>query len=392
MLPINVRRAVLLLGDLVAGVLITVAYLTFAELDGTDGLPAFSGPPWLGWLVAAAVGLPLAARRIRPRTVLAAVTAATATATLLDLTREPYVAVAFALYLVALREPVRWSVSLLAATLLVSTAGVYLGEAVLTPSGSVADAMPTIGLVWLVVGAGWVVGVVTRHRRARADQAAHRERERDKQQIQAAERLRIAREMHDIVSHHLSLIAVQAGIANHVAEEHPAEAREALRVIETTSRGALTEMRGMLGVLRVDPERAATTRKPAPGLAGLSELADRAAAAGVTVELDVTTVGTPPPPGVQLATYRIVQEALTNVVKHAAPAHCAVRVVAGDGLMTVDVTDDGVRPARNGSGGHGLIGMRERVTMYGGDLTAGPCPDAGFTVSARIPYLSRENA
>ncbi|MGW0431499.1 sensor histidine kinase [Micromonospora sp. NPDC003197] len=391
MLPINLRRAGLLLVDLVAGVLITAAYLTFAEFDGTDGLPLFTGPSWLGWLLAAAVGLPVAVRRFRPRMVLGVVVTASTTATLLDLTREPYVAVALALYLVALREPPRRSMLVLGATLLVSTVGVYLGEAVITPSGSVADAMLLIGLVWLVVAVGGAAGAVVRHRRARADQAAQRERERDKQQIQAAERLRIAREMHDIVSHHLSLIAVRAGIANHVAEEHPAEAREALRVIETTSRGALTEMRGMLGVLRVDPVESAAVRDPAPGLAGLPELADRATAAGVTVDLNVTTIGTPPP-GAQLAMYRIVQEALTNVVTHAAPAHCTVRVVADHQAMTVNVTDDGVRPARTSSGGHGLIGMRERVTMYGGDFTAGPRPGNGFTVSARIPYLSRENA
>ena len=391
MLPINVRRAALLLVDLVAGVLVTVAYLTVAEFDGADGLPVFTGPPWLGWLLAAVVGLPVAVRRIWPRTVLAVVVTASTAATLLDLTREPYVAVALALYLVALREPPRRSMPVLAATLLVSSVGVFYGEAVLTPSGSVAEAILLIGLVWLVVGVGGAAGAVVRHRRARADQAAQRERERERQRIQAAERLRIAREMHDIVSHHLSLIAVQAGIANHVAEEHPAEARKALRVIETTSRGALTEMRGMLGVLRVDPVESAAARDPAPGLAGLSELADRATTAGVTVDLDVTTIGTPPP-GVQLATYRIVQEALTNVVKHAAPAHCTVRVLADDQAMTVDVTDDGVRPARTSSGGHGLIGMRERVTMYGGELTVGPGPGNGFTVSARIPYLSRENA
>jgi signal transduction histidine kinase len=198
--------------------------------------------------------------------------------------------------------------------------------------------------------------------------------------------------MHDIVSHHLSLIAVQAGIANHVAEQRPVEARESLRVIEKASRGALIEMRAMLGVLRFPaPEPAA--RDPLPGLGGLADLAERTTATGVTVELDVSVAGAPPA-GVQLAAYRIVQEALTNVVKHAAPAHCTVRVAAREREVTVDVINDNARPSghEHDGGGHGLAGMRERVAMFGGELTAGPVSGGGFAVSARLPYQTEEGS
>ncbi|MCW6008963.1 sensor histidine kinase [Micromonospora sp. CPCC 205371] len=389
--PLDPRRTRLVLADTLAGALITAAYVGFTHFDGSDGSPVFTGPAWLGWVVAAAVGLPVAVRRVWPRAVLAMVVTASTAATLLDLTREPYTATALALYAVGLLEPARRSAQAVAAALLMSASGLYVGEAVVTPAGTAVDALLLIGLVALVTGGGWAAGTGMRYRRANAEQAAQREKERDKRQIQAEERLRIAREMHDIVSHHLSLIAVQAGIANHVAEQHPAEAREALRVIETASRGALTEMRGMLGVLRFDPVEPAASRNPVPGLAGLPDLAERATTAGVAVDLDVTTAGTLPA-GVQLAAYRIVQEGLTNAVKHAAPARCTVRVVADERVVTVQVTDDGERSGASKSGGHGLIGMRERVAMFGGELTAGPGPAGGFAVSARLPYQGQEQA
>jgi signal transduction histidine kinase len=328
--------------------------------------------------------------------VLAVVLAASTTATLLDLTREPYAAIALALYTVGLLEPPRRAIGALLIALLVSAVGLYVGEAVVTASGTAVEALPLIVLACLVAGAAWLAGAGMRTWRVRAEQAAQRRRERDKRQVQAEERLRIAREMHDIVSHHLSMIAVQAGIANHVAEQHPAEARESLRVIEKASRGALTEMRTMLGVLRSAPAGAAATRDPLPGLTGLSDLAERATTAGVSVDLDVSIVGAPPA-GVQLATYRIVQEALTNVVKHAAPARCTVRVVAGERAVSVEVTDNGVRSNGNSTGarndhGHGLVGMRERVAMFGGDFTAGPAPAGGFSVSAQLPYQAEERS
>jgi signal transduction histidine kinase len=152
-------------------------------------------------------------------------------------------------------------------------------------------------------------------------------------------------------------------------------------VIESTSRGALAEIRQALEALRAE-----TNFAPAPGLDDLSELVVRAGSAGVPVELEVTADGVALPDGVGLAVYRIVQESLTNVVKHAAPAHCRASVVVGPGEVRVEVTDDGRSGGDPGSVGQGIIGMRERVAVYGGQFTAGPRPGGGFTVTARIPY------
>jgi signal transduction histidine kinase len=197
----------------------------------------------------------------------------------------------------------------------------------------------------------------------------------------AEERLRIARELHDIVAHSMGLIAVKAGIGNHVAEARPAEAREALRVIEATSRSSLTEMRHLLGVLRSEVDSPALA--PAPDPAGIPALVERARTAGVTVSLILD--GTDDlAEGLGLSVYRIVQEALTNVVRHAAPTRCAITVAVAEETVRVEVTNDGPRVAR-GPGGHGLIGMRERVAVYGGTFEAGPRPEGGWRVVAVLP-------
>ncbi|MFF2197874.1 sensor histidine kinase, partial [Streptomyces sp. NPDC058157] len=235
--------------------------------------------------------------------------------------------------------------------------------------------------VWLVLGVSWAAGLAVRARRARE---ADREAFRTERAI-AEERLRIARELHDIVSHSLSLIAVKAGVAGHVAPHHPEEAVDALRVIERTSRSAMTEMRRTLGVLR-----AGAPLGPAPGVDALPELAEQARRAGVAVDLDVRVPDGGLPAGVALAVHRIVQESLTNAVKHAAPARCRVTVEADTREVRIDVEDDGGRGggdpgARSPSGGHGLVGMRERAVMYGGTFRAGRRPEGGFAVSARLP-------
>jgi signal transduction histidine kinase len=204
------------------------------------------------------------------------------------------------------------------------------------------------------------------------------------------ERLRIARELHDVVAHSMSLIAVKAGVANHVAASRPEEAADALRVIEDTSKQALTEMRRVLGVLRTD-DAPRDELAPAPGLGNLPELAERAASAGVRVILDLRA-DPDLPTGVSLSGYRIVQEALTNVIRHAAPARCAVTVTARDGEVRIEVVDDGagrgVPPAEHHPG-HGLAGMRERALACGGEFTAGPHSGSGFRVNARLPYQAR---
>jgi signal transduction histidine kinase len=193
------------------------------------------------------------------------------------------------------------------------------------------------------------------------------------------ERLRFAREMHDIVAHSMSLIAVKATIANHVADERPQEMRDALRVIEDTSRAALTELRRTLGALRTDTDVA-----PVSGMHDLPGLVHTAGSTGLRVELAVTGAAEVPD-GAGLAVYRIVQEAITNVVKHAGATSCRVVVVGEPGQVTVEVTDDGsARPDQGATGGQGLIGMRERVALHGGRLEAGPSAGGGWAVRARL--------
>ncbi|MEU0688786.1 sensor histidine kinase [Streptomyces uncialis] len=379
--------------DVCAAAVVTAGYVALADQDGSDGLPGFSGPWWLGLLVAVCVGAPLAVRRLWPVPVLAVVLGASAAATLLDITRDPYVSTALAVYVVALAEPVRRASVALALTLVVAAAVVIAGEAAVTPSGPWPEAVGTAMFVWLLVGAAWSAGRVVRGRRARAARTVRRLA----QEALSEERLRIARELHDIVSHSLSVIVVKASVADHVAEERPEETRDAIRAIERTGREALTEMRRALGVLRGEHdgrrtgEPGPTGTAPPPGLDDLPALVRRTERAGVRTALRTrSAVGVPA--GTALAVYRIVQEALTNVVKHAGDGtSCRVTVTVGSrGDVSVEVVDDGAgHPAVSGraepGGGHGLVGMRERVTLYGGTLAAGPRPGGGFAVSARLP-------
>ncbi|WP_412539526.1 sensor histidine kinase [Longispora sp. K20-0274] len=216
------------------------------------------------------------------------------------------------------------------------------------------------------------------------------------------ERIRIAREMHDVVAHHMSVISMQAGLARYVFHADPDTALGAVRTIEATSAEGLDELRRLLLVLRVgdgdwsgDADRAgggAETRegeRPPAGLDRLRELADRVTASGVPVTLVVTGPPRPLPPGAEQCAYRVAQEALTNVLKHAAPARATVDLVYGDGAVTVRVVDDG-RPARppGESTGQGLVGMRERARMYGGTLSAGPRDGGGFAVQLVLPTVA----
>ncbi|MFF8380797.1 sensor histidine kinase [Streptomyces sp. NPDC015661] len=204
----------------------------------------------------------------------------------------------------------------------------------------------------------------------------------------AAERLRIARELHDVVAHSIGVIAIQAGVGRRVIETQPAEARNALATIETTSRETLAGLRRTLGALRgaADDGRPAP-RDPAPGLADLERLTASTADAGVRVEL--RRLGDPDtalPPEVDLAAYRIVQESLTNVVRHAATPTCRVTVERRTDTLLVEIADDGRgTPGADPAGGYGLVGMRERAELLGGSLSAGPRPGGGFHVTAVLP-------
>jgi signal transduction histidine kinase len=211
----------------------------------------------------------------------------------------------------------------------------------------------------------------------------------------AEERSRIARELHDVVSHAISVTVLQARGARATLGADPAAARRALDAIEQTNTAALGDMRRLLAVLRdTEPEGlAAGDHAPQPSLAHLERLVAHVRDSGVPVEVDV--VGTPRdlPPGVDLSAYRIVQEALTNVLKHAADARARVILEYADDALAVTVTDDGIpgplNATVNGSGpdgGHGLIGIRERVAVVGGDVEAGPRPEGGYQIRARLPF------
>jgi signal transduction histidine kinase len=250
----------------------------------------------------------------------------------------------------------------------------------------------------LVIGAAWLLGRFVGDRHVYAarleERTAELEQAREELARQAVieERLRLARELHDVVAHSMSVIAVQSGVGAHVAESRPEEVGKALAAIEATSRATLEELRRLLGVLRQDSEPQASLA-PVPGLADLDGLLAEVAKAGLAVRLRVQGTPSPLPAGVDLSAYRIVQEALTNVVKHAGPAQAQVTIGYRDRDVTVEVTDDGrgaAAPAGDGRGGtgHGLVGMRERVAAFGGDLVAGPRRGGGFRVAARLPLAA----
>lgn len=247
-------------------------------------------------------------------------------------------------------------------------------------------------------GGGWALGVAVRARRETMESRVRELEERAKLERQSAaralaeQRLEIAQELHDVVAHSMSVIAVQAGVGAHVIDDRPDDARAALDAISATSRGALAEMRRLLGVLRdADGER---SHEPAPSLADVPQLVADVSAAGVPVSLQMLGKSIVGNPAVELSAYRVVQEALTNVIKHAgAPTRVDVTVDQQPGSLTIEVVDDGRgaaapgHDAQTGNGsGHGLTGMRERVDVWGGRLSVGPVPGGGFRVRAELPY------
>jgi signal transduction histidine kinase len=204
-------------------------------------------------------------------------------------------------------------------------------------------------------------------------------------QAVADERRRIARELHDVVAHHVSVMGVLATGARRVLKRDADAADEALATIEGTSRTTLREMRRLLDVLRTEAEPAADLT-PQPGLAGIEALVEQVREAGLPVALEVAGTPSPLDPGVALTIYRIVQEALTNALKHAGAATASVRLDFGMAWLVVEVSDTGRGPAPDGGRlGHGLVGMRERVALYGGTLRTGPRPGGGYRVYARMP-------
>jgi signal transduction histidine kinase len=274
--------------------------------------------------------------------------------------------------------------------------GAFLGAGQ-EAGGSATTYLVMVGVLASSVVIGWAMGTLRRVRRdgmeALRERARLLEVERDQQARLAAsaERARIAREMHDVVAHSLAVVVAQADGGRYAAQAHPDKAVAALTTIGQTARTALSETRRLLGVLRTeDGDRDA--RAPQPGAAGVAELVEGVRGGGLPVEL--VQSGEPPslPGGVSLTVYRIVQEGLTNVLKHAGPAATArVRLGWGTEEVRVDVEDDGRGAGARRDGpepGHGLVGMQERVALYGGTLEAGPKPGGGFAVRARLPLTA----
>jgi signal transduction histidine kinase len=242
----------------------------------------------------------------------------------------------------------------------------------------------------LAVAAAWWLGDGTRRRQEAIAAARQRAAELERARVELArravveERLRIARELLDVVAHSMSIIAVQSGVGAHVLDSQPEEARKALAAVEATSRQALVEMRRPLGVLRQEAEPSGSLA-PSPGLAEVDALAADVARAGARVEVRIEGSRPALPLGLDLSAYRIVQEALTNVVRHAGPAAARVRICYALDTVDIEVTDDGRGAGTGRADGHGIAGMRERAALYGGSLDAGPLPEGGFRVAARLP-------
>ena len=300
------------------------------------------------------------------------------------------VAILILLYTVAAYRPRRLSITALIVTL-IGAAVTLLFRQPAPIGGPILDRVLGGGALFGGTSLlAWVLGDSMRYRRgyyaALEDRAARLEAERDAQAkvAAAAERARIARELHDVIAHHVSVMVVQADGARYALRSDARTAETALAAIAGTGRQALTEMRRLLGVLRTAGDQAELA--PVPGLGELRELLDQARAAGLAVTY--TLSGTPRelPEGAELAAYRVVQESLTNTRKHAGLAASAAVTLRyeTDGLI-VEVTDDGIATPAGDSGGHGLAGMRERIGMYGGTVEAGPQAAGGFRVVARLP-------
>ena len=266
----------------------------------------------------------------------------------------------------------------------------YVGFTVLPPllhqeSWSVGSALALAAWL-LVIG---TVAEILRTRRERQAELAHVQAEEARRRA-SEERLLIARELHDVLAHNISLINVQAGVALHLLDERPDQARPALTAIKDASKEALGELRSVLDVLRRSEDGATAPRAPTAGLRDLPGLVERTRTAGLDVTLDVSGDARPVPAGVDLAAFRIVQEALTNVVRHARTSTARVRLEYGDDQLTVQVDDDGVNASVPPvvAAGRGIAGMRERVQALSGTFEAGPRPGRGFRVRARFPIES----
>jgi signal transduction histidine kinase len=361
-----------------------------AALLGLFALGRMASEPWPNIPITLLMVVPVAFRRRMPLSAFACCVLSALWQLTANAPNPADAAVLVMIYTVAAYRPRRDSLTVLMVTL--------IGSAVAVGAWSqfrgVADLLQRVFLASVMFGGtsvfAWILGDSMRYRRgyyaALEDRAARLEAERDAQAkiATAAERARIAREMHDVIAHHVSVMVVQADGAGYALRSSPETTATALRAISDTGRQALTEMRRLLGVLRSEGDQAQLA--PVPGLSELRELLDQARSAGLGVTYTLTGTPRELPEGAELAAYRVVQESLTNTRKHAGLAASAtVTLRYHPAGLTVEVTDDGFASPPAETAGHGLAGMRERIEMYGGTVEAGPLPAGGFGVRAHLP-------
>jgi signal transduction histidine kinase len=345
-----------------------VLVITAASAAGQKG-----ANPAITWLLVGLACVPLAFRRRAPLVVLAIVGGATVGLAIGGDGTSPEAALALAIYTVAAHRP--WPRVATVGLPLAFAAGLASQIAVQT-HGNWVEVM--VGLTF-AVGLPVLLGRMVYNRRERLA----RDRELAARDAVARERTRIARELHDVVAHAISVMVVQAGAARTVVDHDPQAAKTAIGRVEATGRAGLAEMRRLIGVLTDDDEVASTA--PQPGLGELGPLVETMRAAGLPTE--VVRSGTPRelPPGADLAAYRVIQESLTNALKHAGPAHARVGLEYAPDRLMIEVADDGRGLAVEPGVGHGLGGMRERVGLFGGTLETAARPGGGFVVRAEIP-------
>ncbi len=369
---------------IVAGIGISVAGAVLGQ-DHRDGP---GGPTWVDVILAVSIPAPLFARRRYPFAAPVAVGIAVVVASFVDGPFPRYdfpafLAGAAAVFLLAQRRDRAQAVAGLAAAVGVEAIVVHND-----PRGQLGELI-FVSLIFAVV---WTIGLTLGRKFEEAAEArerairAEREREVRARAAVAEERARIARELHDVVGHSVSVMTVQASGVRRLLRPEQEREREALLIVERTGREALAEMRRMVGVLRRPEEAPALA--PQPSLEHLDRLVDQAREAGLPVDLRVEGEACELPAGVDLTAYRLVQEGLTNALKHARATRAEVLVNYGDGQIEVMVSDDGNGVGNGGGGGHGLVGMRERVSVYGGELDAGPQPGGGYRLRARLPIAS----
>jgi signal transduction histidine kinase len=343
------------------------------------------GPKPIAVPASLVAGLALYWRRVAPLAVAAAVFGAVAGESLLGVSLDrpdsPLLVALAATYAVAAYRDLRIALAGMA----IALAGIWIGVA-----GQTTNNHSDFAFTAVVVSAGWLVG---RGMRGRVRQTAElAERTRQLEEAREAERLaavaeerrRIARDLHDVIAHSVSVMVVQAGAAEDIFARNPEGVLEPIRAVQETGRAALVEMRRLLGLLREDGELGLA---PQPRLADLDALAEQMRLAGLPVEVELEGNPRPLPIGVDLSVYRIAQEALTNALKHAGPARARLVLRYRESEVELEVVDDGSSSA-NGDGGHGLIGMRERVAVFGGTLEADRLPEGGFRVLARLPVAA----